>query len=119
MNAVRQLALRYPGTEPDGRMLVYLTSRDTARGEAALASLQSDEALKKAKALGEDGGMTDVRFRQLDIIHSGSIQALAKDLEGLHGKGLDFVVNNAGIAMDGFSAASLPQSPKPAGGEHN
>ena len=84
-------------------MLVYLTARDTPRGEDALANIQHDKALKEAKALGEDGGMTDVKFHQLDIIHSGSIQGLVDDLAREHPGGLDFVVNNAGIAMDGFS----------------
>ena len=103
-------------------MLVYLTARDPSRGETAVASLKNDEALKKAKALGEHGGMTDVKFHQLDIIHPGSIQAMAGDLEAAHGKGLDFVVNNAGIAMDGFSAApflSPPPSPRSRGPKHS
>lgn len=94
-------------------MLVYLTARDTTRGEAALSSIQSDAALKEARALGEDGGMTDVRFHQLDIIHSRSIQALVDDLAKEHPGGLDFVVNNAGIAMDGFSMFSLPVALSP------
>ena len=84
-------------------MLIYLTARDVSRGEAALASLKEDPALKEAKALGQDGGLTDVQFHQMDIIHSGSVQGFVEKLEGAHPGGLDFVVNNAGIAMDGFS----------------
>ena len=86
-------------------MLVYLTARDTSRGEAALESLQADQSLREAKVLGQDGGLTDIRFHQLDIIHSGSIDALVGDLRKAHPGGLDFVVNNAGIAMDGFSTS--------------
>lgn len=84
-------------------MLVYLTARDVSRGEAALAGLKDDPALKEAKALGQDGGATDVRFHQLDITTSESVQAFVGELKGAHPGGLDFVVNNAGIAMDGFS----------------
>ena len=95
-------------------MLVYLTSRDLGRGEAALEDLLEDKALKDAKALGSEGGLTDVRFHQLDIIHSGSIEMFVDYLKREHGVGgLDFVVNNAGIAMDGFSELSpLPPSAK-------
>lgn len=95
-------------------MLVYLTARDTARGEEALANLHEDATLKEAKALGQDGGMTDIKFHQLDIIHSGSIQGLVDHLAKEHPGGLDFVVNNAGIAMDGFSKSYLsPVLPLP------
>lgn len=87
-------------------MLVYLTARDVSRGEAALEGLRADPALREAKALGEHGGATDVRFHQLNIMDSGSVQALVDDLKAAHSEGVDFVVNNAGIAMDGFSAFS-------------
>lgn len=42
-------------------------------------------------------------MHQLDISDSSSIQALAAFLKHEHPTGLDFVINNAGMAMDGFN----------------
>lgn len=109
---VRNLALQYPssalsqnGTVP---LLIYLTARDQARGEAALASLQNDASLKKAKALARDGGLSTIKYRPLDISKEESIQAMSDFLssssEAEGGGTLDVVVNNAGIALQGFDA---------------
>jgi carbonyl reductase 1 len=50
-----------------------------------------------------DGGPSEIKFHLLDITSSSSIKALATHLKQAHGDGIDFVINNAGIAMDGFS----------------
>ena len=109
---VRNLALQYPssalsqnGTVP---LLIYLTARDQQRGEAALASLEEDATLKKAKALARDGGLSTIKYRPLDISKEESIQAmsdfLSSETEGGGEGSLDVVVNNAGIALQGFDA---------------
>lgn len=110
---VRNLALQYPssalsqnGTVP---LLIYLTARDQQRGEAALASLEDDPSLKKAGALARDGGLSTIKYRPLDISREDSIQAMTDFLSSSSeeeggGGALDLVVNNAGIALQGFDA---------------
>lgn len=100
---VRQLALQYP-TSPlnGGPLLIYLTARDQRRGEDAVKNLEQDSQLHEAKALRAEGGLTDIQFHALDITDSNSVNAFVRDLKETHGDGIDFVINNAGIAMDGF-----------------
>ena len=100
---VRNLALQYPKSSfNNGPLLIYLTARDQSRGEEAVKSLQSDSQLKRAKALSEDGGLTTIRYHQMDISDNNSIDDFAAFLKKEHPDGIDFAVNNAGIAMDGF-----------------
>jgi carbonyl reductase 1 len=102
---VRQLALQYPkSTLNNGPLLIYLAARDKSRGEAALQKLHEDPQLKKSKALAADGGLSEIKFHALDITDSSSVQSFVKDLKESHADGLDFVINNAAIAMDGFDA---------------
>jgi carbonyl reductase 1 len=58
--------------------------------------------LKQAKALKADGGLSEIKFHKLDITDSSSTMSLADHLKQAHGDGIDFVINNAGIAMNGF-----------------
>lgn len=88
-------------------MLIYLTARDKSRGEAALTELEQDVQLRKARALKADGGLSEIKFHALDITDSDSIRNLAHHLKEAHGQGIDFIINNAGIALDGFSAFDL------------
>ena len=100
---VRNLALQYPRSAlNDGPLLVYLTARDRGRGEAALQRLQTDRQLQSAKALAQDGGLTDVQYHQLDISDGGSIASFCDFLKKEHPEGIDVLVNNAGVALDGF-----------------
>lgn len=72
-------------------------------------SLHEDQQLKSAKALKSDGGLSEIKYHKLDITDSKSIQSFVEDLKKTHGEpGIDFVINNAGIAMDGFSMEYLP-----------
>ncbi|WP_437310403.1 SDR family oxidoreductase [Sorangium sp. So ce388] len=68
---------------------VVLGSRDEGRGSAAAASLA--------------GQGLSVEARRLDVSDEASVDELARALAAEHG-GIDIVVNNAGIAMDGFNA---------------
>ncbi|KAM0334489.1 hypothetical protein ACHAQA_001518 [Verticillium albo-atrum] len=100
---VRQLALQYPNSHLDnGSFLIYLTSRDETRGKEAVTSLQHE--LKKSKVLSTDGGVTEVKHQSLDISDSKSIGSLAEFLKKEHPDGIDFVINNAGIALEGFDS---------------
>ncbi|KAF1852175.1 carbonyl reductase [Cucurbitaria berberidis CBS 394.84] len=102
---VRQLALQYPKSPlNNGSFLIYLTARDQGRGEAAVKALEQDAQLKSAKALKADGGLSEIKFHALDITDSGSIKTFADQLKQTHGDGVDFVINNAGIAMEGSNA---------------
>lgn len=103
---VRNLALKYPssalsanGTAP---LLIYLTARDATRGEAALHDLQQDAQLKQAHALKMHGGLSEVRYRTLDISKEDSIRSAGEWLKKEHPAGVDVIVNNAGIALQGF-----------------
>jgi carbonyl reductase 1 len=104
LGAVRQLALQYPKSPINnkGRLLLYLTARDESRGKDALAQLQADEQLKKAKALTADGGLAEIRFAPLDIGSKDSVETFFRHLKKEHPDGIDFIINNAAIAMDGF-----------------
>jgi carbonyl reductase 1 len=68
---------------------VVLGSRDEEAGRAAAAKLV-------ARGL-------PIEVRALDVTRADTIDALARGLAEAHG-GLDVLVNNAGIAMDGFDA---------------
>ncbi|KAL8970155.1 MAG: hypothetical protein Q9183_001651 [Haloplaca sp. 2 TL-2023] len=100
---VRQLALQYPSSSfNNGPFLIYLTARDQGRGEAAVKELRNDSGLKKAKALADDGGLTSIKYQALDISKPKSITDFATFIQKEHPEGIDMVVNNAGIAMQGF-----------------
>ena len=64
--------------------------------------MNSDSQLKQARVLAQDGGDTTITFHSLDISDSSSIKDFASFLKSKHPDGIDMVVNNAGIAMDGF-----------------
>lgn len=88
---VRQLALQYPKSPlNDGPLLIYLTARDRNRGEEALKILHDDPVLKKAKALASDGGLADIKFHELDISKTKSIQEFSSFLKKEHPDGIDF-----------------------------
>jgi carbonyl reductase 1 len=96
--------LQYPSSPlHSGPFLIYLTARSAERGAEAVKTLNSDPALKKAKVLAQDGGETTIKFQTLDISDVGSIHAFRDFLKKEHPEGIDVVINNAGIAMDGFS----------------
>lgn len=102
---VRNLALQYPKSPlNNGPLLIYLTARDKGRGEAALQALHEDAQLIKAKSLVGEGGLSDIKYHTLDIADTNSIKAFAEHLKTSHGDGIDFVINNAGIAMQGFDS---------------
>ncbi|GAB7364538.1 hypothetical protein MBLNU230_g5345t1 [Neophaeotheca triangularis] len=102
---VRQLALQYPTSTISGSpFLIYLTARSADRGAAAVKELNNDPQLKQAKVLVQDGGDTTIKFAELDISQTKSIQQFRDFLKSEHPDGLDVVINNAGIAMDGFNA---------------
>jgi carbonyl reductase 1 len=76
----------------NGPFLIYLTARDKGRGEAALKQLEQDSQLK-------------IKYHHLDITDESSVKDLAKHLKETHTEGIDFVINNAGIALNGFGTA--------------
>ena len=106
---VRNLALQYPSSPfNNGPFLIYLTARDQKRGEDAVAALEKDEALKRAKVLATSGGLSTIKYRALDISKPQSISDAASFFKQEHPEGIDILINNAGIAMDGFSKFALP-----------
>lgn len=68
--------------------------------------MNNDPQLKKAKVLAQDGGETTIKFKALDISNSTSIKNFANFLGEEHPDGIDMVINNAGIAMNGFGRLS-------------
>ncbi|KAK4542566.1 hypothetical protein LTR36_006614 [Oleoguttula mirabilis] len=102
---VRNLALQYPASPFNaGPFLIYLTARSAERGAEAVDTLNNDPQLKQAKVLARDGGDTTIKFRELDISQAKSIQEFSAFLKSEHPDGIDIVINNAGIAMQGFDA---------------
>jgi len=100
---VRNLALQYPQSPLNtGNFLIYLTARSASRGEDAVKALLADKVLKDAKVLQEDGGSTSITFRSLDISDESSIHSFRDFIKQEHPDGIDILINNAGIAMDGF-----------------
>lgn len=57
----------------------------------------------RAKALRREGGPTEVRFAELDTSDASSVKAFVARMKSEHGS-LDVVVQNAGVALDGFDA---------------
>ena len=111
---VRQLALQYPrspfssnGSIP---LLIYLTARNESRGQQALKEIHADPKLKEAKALQEDGGLTTVQYLPLDIDSEKSINDFASRIKTSHPEGIDFLINNAGVALDGFDAGVVKKT---------
>lgn len=104
---VRNLALAYPASalaRDNAPLLIYLTARSAPRGLAALEALHADPSLASAKVLARDGGPVSLAFQPLDVGDAASIDAFAAQLRAAHGR-VDVLVNNAGVAMDGFGAA--------------
>lgn len=99
---VRNLALGYPKSQfKSGPFLIYLTARSPERGAEAVKTLNEDQQLKAAKVLAQDGGDTTITFHALDIGQTKSIQEFRDYLSKNHPDGIDIVINNAGIVMDG------------------
>ncbi|KAL9599855.1 MAG: hypothetical protein Q9219_003549 [cf. Caloplaca sp. 3 TL-2023] len=108
---VRNLALHYPSSSfNNGSFLIYLTARDQTRGEEAVKALHNDAQLKQAKALANDGGLTSIKYHPLDISRSDSITDFAAFLKEEHLDGIDMLINNAGIAMQGFDQNVVQQT---------
>lgn len=102
------MALQYPKSPVNnGPLLIYLTARDQNRGEAAIEQLHEDAQLKQAKVLETDGGLAEIKYHHLDITDESSIKDLAEYLKESHTEGIDFVINNAGIALNGFGTKPL------------
>jgi carbonyl reductase 1 len=100
---VRQLALAYPSSSLNkGPLLIYLVARDQSRGEAAVKDIYNDPQLAKAQALDSYGGLSTVKFHELDIADPNSIDAFVVSMKETHPDGIDFLINNAGMAMNGF-----------------
>ncbi|KAK5098656.1 hypothetical protein LTR70_002545 [Exophiala xenobiotica] len=108
---VRQLALKYPQSSlNNGPFLIYLTARNQERGEKALNDILQDLQLKEAKALQKDGGLSDVKYLPLDIDSQDSIKSFAATLKKEHPEGIDILLNNAGVALDGFDASVVKKT---------
>jgi carbonyl reductase 1 len=64
--------------------------------------------LKAANALSSQGGPADIAYHALDISDASSVGALVAFLKRKHPEGIDFVINNAAIAMQGFGKSFAP-----------
>jgi carbonyl reductase 1 len=74
-----------------------------------LSELSQDPQLKKAKALKADGGLSEIKFHAFDVTDKNSVSTFVEHLKEQHGEGsLDFIINNAGIALDGFGEFACP-----------
>ena len=102
----RRLATLYPSShfgstsEP---LTVYFTARNVERGQASFSELSNELSSTGSKILAKDGGLTTLKFHQLDIDDPKSRSTLKNTIQQEEG-GLDLLINNAGIALDGFNA---------------
>lgn len=94
-------------------LTLYFTARNLERGQESLETLRKELREQKAadgKAiLSENGGLTRLVFHQLDITDSNSRESLRDTLMKNEG-GLDLLINNAGIALDGFNSDVVEQT---------
>ncbi|CAC9887934.1 unnamed protein product [Aureobasidium pullulans] len=81
-----------------------------SRGAEAVKTLQNDPQLKQAKVLAEDGGDTTITFHEFDVSDKSSIHAFRDSLQKEHPDGIDVLINNAGIAMEGFDSNVVKQT---------
>ncbi|CAK8678987.1 unnamed protein product [Clavelina lepadiformis] len=88
---VRALCKKFDGD-------VYLTSRDSGRGQEGLKQIQSE-------------GLGKVKYHQLDIDDVGSITKLKDDMLAGYG-GIDVLINNAGIAYKVEDTAPFSEQAK-------
>ena len=100
---VRRLANDFPtstlyGSSSD-KLTIYLGSRDLNKGEDAKKSICSELAKDTLDRV-------SIEVRQLDTSSHDSITKLASDLKS----GVDILINNAGVAMDGFDANVAKQT---------
>ena len=54
--------------------------------------------------LRRDGGDTEIKFKELDVADEDSRAEMIDCMKRDHPQGIDALVNNAGIALDGFGA---------------
>ncbi|KAJ3091919.1 hypothetical protein HK102_012591 [Quaeritorhiza haematococci] len=98
-NSIRPSSPYYAndGHSPKRSLTVILAARDESRGQRALEELRAD--LQSVKAL-KPQGVCELEFKQLDINDEKSIDQAVEYVRERH-NGLDFLINNAGIAAKG------------------
>ncbi|KAJ1028530.1 hypothetical protein NDA16_001696 [Ustilago loliicola] len=103
---VRRLANEFPSStlyspssSSSEKLTIYLGSRDLSKGEEAKKSLLTDLSSSTLDRV-------NIEVRQLDTSSHDSITKLASELK----PGIDILINNAGIAMDGFDANVAKQT---------
>lgn len=69
-----------------------------------MKELNNDAQLKQAKVLAADGGDTTITYHPLDISQTKSVQDFRDFLKEKHPDGIDVLINNAGIALQGFDS---------------
>ena len=74
-----------------------LEEEDAVRAKGMMKGMK-----EKGAALGSNGGLTTVRYHGLDVGEEESVWGFRGFLEREHSQGVDVVVNNAGVAMEGF-----------------
>jgi carbonyl reductase 1 len=76
-----------------------------------VSQLSQDAQLKQARALKADGGLSEIKFHPFDVTDNTSVKELVSHLEKTHGeRSIDFVINNAGIALDGFDSTVVKRT---------
>ncbi|KAK6436553.1 hypothetical protein LTR95_007258 [Oleoguttula sp. CCFEE 5521] len=100
---VLNLALDYPKSAlNNGPLTIYLTARSAERGAEAVKTLTSESTLKQSGVL--EDGKTAITFATLDISQTKSIQSFRDFLKSEQPDGIDILINNAAVALQGFDS---------------
>ncbi|PWN21645.1 carbonyl reductase [Microstroma glucosiphilum] len=86
---------------PPSPLTIFFTSRSEERGQASLKELTEELSNEKPNPLAD--GLIKLRYHQLDITDASSRAALLQTLQK-EKTPLNLLVNNAGIALEGFDA---------------
>ncbi|UZJ56233.1 hypothetical protein CBS101457_005553 [Exobasidium rhododendri] len=101
--AVREYRNSYAYKTSSLPLQIYLTSRDESQGKQAIESI-------KAELKPEDLKNASIEYHQLDISDVKSKENIINFFQAKERGGLDVLINNAGIALNGFDASVVEKT---------
>ncbi|KAG9292435.1 hypothetical protein G9A89_015305 [Geosiphon pyriformis] len=105
---VRNLALSYVSLHRPEPLVIYLGSRNPNLGESSVSQLQKE--FEGRQVLTSDNGNVEIKFLKIDLTNKDTINEAAERVKNEYGgkwikenlgKGVDILINNAGMAYRG------------------